>query len=356
MRRTAAALAILVLALTTSVLMPASPASAATPKVFLLGDSVMAGLNFSSAARDLLDSSYDVTLDAKVCRTLREPSCSTQYDGRPPAALTVMRSHAGDLGDVLVMMAGYNDGNLGPGLDAVMAEAETQGVAHVLWFTYRNTAGRYTNSNATLVAAADQHRTLTVADWDAYSTGHGDWFGGDGLHLTGAGAMGLATFIMANVDSVLSGGAGGGSVSTAPRCRGDVSGAPATIGKAEAAKVATASGFVALAPKRVADTRSGPPLGAGRALDIDLSALVPSAATAAMVNLTAVDACAAGFLTGYACGTSVPLASNVNYGRGMTRANLALVVLGQDRHLCVFSYATTDIVIDISGWLAPGQG
>ena len=75
-----------------------------------------------------------------------------------------------------------------------------------------------------------------------------------------------------------------------------------------------------------------------------------------MVNLTAVDPCAAGFLTGYACGTTVPVASNVNYERGATRANLALVVLGQDRHLCVYSYATTDVVVDVSGWLAPGQG
>ena len=78
-----------------------------------------------------------------MCRTLREPSCSTKYDGQPPAALTVMRTNAGGLGDVLVMMAGYNDGNLGPGLDAVMAEAEAQHVPHVLWLTYRNTTGRY---------------------------------------------------------------------------------------------------------------------------------------------------------------------------------------------------------------------
>ena len=97
-------------------------------------------------------------------------------------------------------------------------------------------------------------------------------------------------------------------------------------------------------------------MGAGRALDVDLSAIVPAGASAAMVNLTAVDPCGPGFLTAYACGTTVPLASNVNYQRGTTRANLALVVLGQDRHLCVYSYATTDVAVDVSGWLAPGQG
>jgi hypothetical protein len=52
----------------------------------------------------------------------------------------------------------------------------------------------------------------------------------------------------------------------------------------------------------------------------------------------------------------VPVASNVNYEPGSTRANLAIVVVGQDRHLCVYSYATADVVVDVSGWLAPGQG
>src|ERR1700704_4364580 len=106
MRRSAAGRATILGALTAAVVLPVTPAAAAPPKVFLLGDSVMAGLNFSSDARALLDASYDVTLDAKVCRTLREPSCSTKYDGQPTAALTVMRSNAGALGDVLVTMAG----------------------------------------------------------------------------------------------------------------------------------------------------------------------------------------------------------------------------------------------------------
>src|SRR5437764_8450356 len=80
---------------------PAAPAAAAGQRVFLLGDSVMAGLRFSSAAEATLDATYDVTLDAKVCRALREPSCSTKYDGQPAAALTVLRTNAGHIGDAL---------------------------------------------------------------------------------------------------------------------------------------------------------------------------------------------------------------------------------------------------------------
>ncbi len=313
----------------------------------------MAGLNFSSDARALLAASYDVTLEAKVCRAIQEPSCSTKYDGQPPAALTVMRSNAGHLGDILVMMTGYNDGSITAGLDAVMAEANAQGVPHVLWLTYRNPSGRYTGSNATLAAKAGDYPTLTVADWDGYSAGHGDWFGGDGLHLSAAGAMGLATFLKANIDQVLGGGAGAG---VGARCKGDVTGTVTAAGQDATPRVGPASGFIPVNPTRVADTRTAAPLGAGRSLDIDLSSLVPAGASAAMVNLTAVDPCGPGFLTAYACGAGVPLASNVNYAPGSARANLALVVLGQDRHLCVYSYATTDLAVDVSGWLAPGQG
>jgi hypothetical protein len=351
MRRSAAALVWALIVLATSAFAPSRATAAGTPKVFLLGDSVMAGLNFSSAALALLQGAYDVTLDAKVCRALREPSCSTRFDGQPPAALTVMRGDAGQLGDVLVMMTGYNDGSIDAGLDAVMAEANAQDVPHVLWLTYRNPTGRYSNANATLVAKTAEYPTLTVADWDSYGAGHGDWFAGDGLHLTAAGAMGLATFLKANIDAVLS-GAGGG---TTARCRGEVTGSPATP-TAGTPRVGPAGGFVSVAPTRVADTRTGAPLGAGRALDIDLSTVVSPSATAVVVNVTAVDACGPGYATAYACGTDVPVASNVNYERGTTRANLALVVLGQDRHLCVYSYATTDLVVDVSGWLATDQG
>jgi hypothetical protein len=329
----------------------AAPAVARGERVFLLGDSVMAGLNFSSAARAELAAAYDVTLDAKVCRAIQEPSCFTQYDGRPPAAMTVLRANSGRIGDALVMMVGYNDSNVAGGVDAVMAEANAQRVPHVVWLTYRNPNGRYSTSNATLYAKAAQYPTLTVIDWDGFTAGHRDWFAGDGLHLTAAGANGLAGFLVANLDAVFT-----ASPPVPTRCTGAVTGTPAGPAQAVPATPAPAGGFTPVDPVRGLDTRSGAPVGAGRSVDVDLSPIVPAGATAAMVTLTATGACDAGFLTGYACGTPVPLASNVNYARGRDRANAALVVLPANRHLCVFSLATADVVVDVSGWVAPGAG
>jgi hypothetical protein len=347
-RRLAGGLACALVALTAGWTIAPARAGASGPRVFLLGDSVMAGLRFSSAAQAALSSPYDVTLDAKVCRALREPSCSTKYDGQPPAALTVLRANAGRIGDALVMMAGYNDGTIGPGLDAIMAEAAAQGIPHVLWLTYRNVTGRYSGSNATLWAKTADYPILTVADWNAYSAGHGDWFGGDGLHLTGSGAMGLAQFLVANLQTMFA--------AVPSRCTGPSTGTPAVPAAVGPPTVGTAGGFTPVGPVRVLDTRAGPPLGAGNALDVDVSAVVPAGATAALVTLTATGTCADGYLTSSACGAPIPLASNVNFTRGRDRANSAVVLLGPDRHVCVYASAVTDVVVDLSGWWAPGQG
>jgi hypothetical protein len=327
-------------------------AAAGPPPVFLLGDSVMAGLNFSSSARGLLAARYAVTLDAKVCRAIVEPSCYTVYDGRPPAALTVMRANRGRLGRALVMMVGYNDSAIGPKVDAVMAEAASQGLAHVLWLTYRDPAGRYAASNATLAAKARQHAALRIADWNGLGAAHPDWFAGDGLHLTGAGATGLANFINANLGPLVA-GAPPRPVPTG-RCGGPVRGAAVAAPSGVGVRIAPAAGFVAAAPVRVLDTRARTPVGRGRALTVDLSSRVPAGATAAVVNLTAVAPCGPGYLTAYACSARAPLASNVNYVAGRTTANLAVTLLGSDRRLCVYSYATTDLVVDVFGWFRAG--
>jgi hypothetical protein len=353
MRRLAGGMACALVALACGWATTSPPASAAGQRVFLLGDSVMAGLRFSGAAQAALAGAFDVTLDAKVCRALREPSCSTQYDGRPPAALTVLHANAGSIGDALVMMVGYNDGSIGPGLDAIMTEAAAQGIPHVLWLTYRNPSGRYSGSNATLWEKTTEYPSLTVADWNAYSAGHGDWFGGDGLHLTGNGAMALAQFLIANLETMF---AGRSASAPASRCTGATAGAAVAPPVGGPAAVGAAGGFTPVGPVRITDTRGGPPLGGGRALDVDLSGALPAGATTALVTLTATDPCDDGYLTGYACGASIPLASNVNYRRGRDRANSAVVLLGADRHLCVYSYATTDLVVDLSGWWAPNQG
>ena len=69
-----------------------------------------------------------------------------------------------------------------------------QGARGVVWVTLRETRGIYHATNVAIRAAARRWPQLVVADWNAYSSGR-LWFGDDGLHLTNAGASGLAAFL-----------------------------------------------------------------------------------------------------------------------------------------------------------------
>jgi hypothetical protein len=120
-----------------------------------------------------------------------------------------------------------------------------------------------------------------------------------------------------------------------------------------------ASTFTPVTPVRLVDTRNG--IGAsgrvapGRQVVLQLAdgVIVPADATAAVLNVTAVDPSAAGFVTVYPCSDSVPDTSTLNYVRGQTVANTTIAALSGAGQLCVWTFAETDILVDITGWLGP---
>jgi hypothetical protein len=124
------------------------------------------------------------------------------------------------LGDVLVVMTGYDDSSYGfdEAVDALVAEAQRQDIGHVLWLTLRTADvtyeeplhqanGRtYRESNEVLLArAAKLDGYLQVADWATYSAGRDGWLEPDGVHITPAGASGLTAFIADQIGRVLQG-------------------------------------------------------------------------------------------------------------------------------------------------------
>jgi hypothetical protein len=127
------------------------------------------------------------------------------------------------------------------------------------------------------------------------------------------------------------------------------------------------SGLVPLAPARIADTRIGgqtvdggglrsAPLGAGQSMEIGVAGRggVPSDATAAVLNVTAVGPAANGYVSVFPCGDP-PNASNLNYQGGQDIPNLAVAKLSATGAVCVFSSATTDVIVDVNGY-ARGSG
>ena len=79
---------------------------------------------------------------------------------------------------------------------------------------------------------------------------------------------------------------------------------------------------------------------------------VPAGAASVVLNVTAVDAAAAGFVTVWPCGVDRPLASNVNFEAGETRPNSVIAKVGADGKVCVFASQTIDAVVDVAGYFA----
>lgn len=119
------------------------------------------------------------------------------------------------------------------------------------------------------------------------------------------------------------------------------------------------SAFTPVGPTRLVDTRNGVGapgrIGAGRQVIVQVAngVTVPADATAAVVNVAAVNPSAAGFVTVHPCSDRVPDTSTLNYVAGQTVANTTIAALSGAGQLCVWTYAQTDILVDITGWLSP---
>lgn len=338
----------------------AAPPGAA--RVSLIGDSTMMSMHIYPNDDEVIAQDYDVLLDAQSCRRLVVGSCRGRFGSTPRSLLPLIRTtYDGQLGQVLVVMAGYDDfHDISGDIDAIMAEANSQGVSEVFWLTYRSNvsydlpggaiagAPVYRRHNADLQAATIRWPNLRLLDWDSYSAAQPSWFSSDGIHLTPAGSVQLAAFIKSALDS-----------RAVVRCTDAhaLTGSP-TAAADVAPAVAEAAGFEGIEPVRVIDTRdperggeSGK-LGAGRAVTVALDDVLPPGTVAAALTVTAVDPCRTGYLTVFPCG-SMPTASNVNYVAMRNTASLVVTML-DDGDVCVYSSAPTDLIVDVLGGFTPG--
>lgn len=121
----------------------------------------------------------------------------------------------------------------------------------------------------------------------------------------------------------------------------------------------TWSSFVATPPARAYDSRTAQgPVSAGSEVCIPMAGAghVPADATAVVINLTAADATAPGYLTAYPGGFERPVASNVNFLPGDAVANGAVIPIGPRGDVCVFNSAgSTNVIVDVSGYTRPDR-
>jgi len=138
---------------------------------------------------------------------------------------------------------------------------------------------------------------------------------------------------------------------------------------------ATSSGsyYNPVSPARVCDTRPGNPssltganaqcnslgpLAPASSMTIQVTGIagVPSATsptppTGVLLEVTVVDPSAAGYLSVYPGGSSTPVASDLNFTKGETVANLVSVSLGNTGAISIYnSSGDTNVTVDVEGY------
>ncbi|MEO6123541.1 MAG: Ig-like domain-containing protein [Ilumatobacteraceae bacterium] len=132
---------------------------------------------------------------------------------------------------------------------------------------------------------------------------------------------------------------------------------------------AAGAAFNAVGPKRVFDTRpdNSPDalravpkakLAANETMEVrltDLAGFVPARGVGSVsLNVVVTGPEASGFITVYACGSRA-LVSSVNFVAGQTVANAVIAPVSAQGTVCFYSLATTDLIVDINGWLEAGS-
>lgn len=116
--------------------------------------------------------------------------------------------------------------------------------------------------------------------------------------------------------------------------------------------------FVPLTPARILDTRVGVggvtgPIASGSSFEMQVAGQggVPANATGVVMNVTATETTAAGYITVWPAGETQPIASNLNVNPGQDVPNLVTMKLGAAGRLSVFNFGgPLQIVADVAGY------
>jgi len=171
---------LLLLLLCVGLVLPSSPAGGRIRNGReAIGDSVMLG------AKEEL-SHRGVRVDAVVSRQFRDA-----------VALVRSRDRAGTLRRKVIIHLGTNGILIHP--DDCDAISRIAGRDRQVFLVTNTGPTSYPSirrtQNQRLAACARRHANTSLLGWYAYSRGHGSWFYGDGMHLTGSGQQAYARFV-----------------------------------------------------------------------------------------------------------------------------------------------------------------
>jgi hypothetical protein len=130
------------------------------------------------------------------------------------------------------------------------------------------------------------------------------------------------------------------------------------VPKTESASPVAFDSYEPQSPQRIVDTRDGlggvtAPLDAACTLIVDVSSSIPVTARGLALSVTVV-ASEPGFFTAFPCAQGRPSTSSVNARPGLASANLVVVAPDSTGRVCIYSSAGGNVIVDVSGWWAPG--
>lgn len=167
--------------------------------VTIFGDSVASALNWDPPALQEIEKGNRVTLQLQGCGRLTTPGC---FSPPPPSVLSEVRTLGRGIGPTAIVLVGYNDDPhvYADGIDSVLRAMRNHGVKQVLWLTLRpiydgRVSDQYLSTNVVIRVAAHRWPLMTVVNWAGYSKPHPEWFGADGVHFTGAGAVQFGIYL-----------------------------------------------------------------------------------------------------------------------------------------------------------------
>lgn len=197
-------------------------------RISVFGDSVLLGA--AGAIQSTL-AGNDVTVDAHEDLSLL-------------GALGTLQAARPDIGDVVVLDFGYNDGpDPGAWRDRIdQAMAILAGVPHVIWLDQTYFANGRADMDAQLAAAAQQYPNLEVVDWNALVTAHPEFVYGDGIHVTPAGQAAMADLVRQRVDAFVAARIAATSTTVAPTTLPPTTTAPASSAGGDGRAAAADSG------------------------------------------------------------------------------------------------------------------
>ncbi|HEY1570465.1 MAG TPA: hypothetical protein VGG05_03915 [Pseudonocardiaceae bacterium] len=131
-------------------------------------------------------------------------------------------------------------------------------------------------------------------------------------------------------------------------------------GAAPAQAATTGSTYVSLTPTRILDTRStGGAIGANVSRTLKVTGLAgiptdPTQVSAIVANVTAIGGSLPSFLTVYPAGTPLPTASNIDFTKGETVANMVISQVSGVGTIDIYNHVgSVNVVVDVTGYYKP---